>query len=293
MISTNKQIDKSHFCFNAHEKSSIELVRVANRDKNKRDVYTNEIIFIVKGKGRILFNDFSEHFCEKGDMLFLPSGKHYLFLALEATEIIVFRIYSAIWLSENFSLTNTKGWIDTRQHACSNSNLGKLQIHNRIGYLLRGIHDCLLDKIQCQNYFDLKIREFFILLYKYYSQEEINGFLILNTETAFKEYVRFRGHLFYSVKEFAESLGMSPRQFSTQFKATFGKTVYKWMKEQRAKIIYTQLLSSNNPIKQVAFENGFSTVSQFSKFCKKELGKTPSDIRLEKSSDLEKLPTNM
>ena len=122
-----------------------------------------------------------------------------------------------------------------------------------------------------------------MLLRIYYPKEEIYDFLylILSGDTAFSEYVRLYWHRFHNVAEIAESLNITARQFSSKFKAVFGLTPYKWMKRERAKMIKTQLLDANKTIKQVAFENGFCDLPQFTKFCKKEIWKTPTDIRAE------------
>lgn len=51
------------------------------------------------------------------------------------------------------------------------------------------------------------------------------------------------------------------------------------MKANKAKVIQDEITSTNKPFKQIAYENEFSTIAQFTKFCKKEIGKTPSSIR--------------
>ena len=49
-------------------------------------------------------------------------------------------------------------------------------------------------------------------------------------------------------------------------------------------MIQKELTTTDKMIKQIAFEQGFDNKSQFTKFCKKELGANPTEIRANKSS---------
>ncbi len=274
------------FYFDSPEKPTVELVRIANGSKGDLNIRHNEVVFFMEGRLRFIFNDLPDYEGMKGQMLFLPAGGHYSFQALVSTTVIVFRIDEPIRFCYNFSVEKLykSGEDDTHKpHACC---FGALEINTRIWHFLDGISDCLNDGVRCRSFFDLKIKEFFLLLRMYYSKEDIYDFLylILSGDTAFSEYVRLRWHRFRNVEEFADSMHMTTRQFSTKFKTIFGQTAYNWMKERRTKIVYEELITTSKPVKQVAFENGFGTVSQFTKFCKKELGKTPTDIRSGKIS---------
>lgn len=273
--------------FDKSDKPVIELVRIAKG--SKRDLYINfnKVVFIMEGRLRFYFSDFPNIECMKGQILFLPSGSQYSFQATMPTVVMVFRILDSIHLCDNFSMEelyeNKKNSEDS--HKPNTRSFSVLDINTRIWHLLDGINDSLADGIRCRKYFDLKIREFFMLLRIYYPKEEIYDFLylILSGDTAFSEYVRLYWHRFHNVAEIAESLNITARQFSSKFKAVFGLTPYKWMKEGRAKSIKQQLITTKKPIKQIAFENGFSDIPQFTKFCKKEIGKTPTEIRTGKT----------
>lgn len=127
----------------------------------------------------------------------------------------------------------------------------------------------------------MKIKEFFLLLRAYYPKEQIYDFLypILSRDTAFSEYVRKNWSKYKTVKEIADTLHQTPKQFSKKFKEVFDKPPYKWIKERRATAIYHEICSDNIPLKQIAAKYGFSTIPQFTKFCKTELGRNPGELR--------------
>ena len=275
----------SCFHFDTREKPTIESVRIANGTKGHFHPRCNEILFFIEGRMQFVSENFPEYEGMKGLIVFLPAGEKYSYTAVSPTVLIVFRVYDPIRLCDNFTVENlyaSKPAEDT--YKPRTQHYSALEINARMWHLLDGIGDCLSDGVKCGSYFDLKIKEFFLMLRIYYPKEDIRDFLylLLSGDTAFSEYVRQKWHRFRTVAEMAESLRMTPRKFSAKFKEVFGQTHYSWMTEGRARIIRQQLTTTGKPLKQLAIENGFSTVAEFTKFCKKELGKTPTNIRTKK-----------
>lgn len=264
-------------------KPLIELVRIAKQTSGELNVTTNEIVFIMQGRIRLIFTDFPEFEGVKGQILFIPAGGQYAYSAQPGAILVIFRVHDPIQLCDNFSmekLYNTKKKVDDN-HIPHTRSFSVLEINARIWHFLDGINDCLTDGLRCRKYFELKINEFFLLLRIYYTKEDIFDFLylILSKDTAFSEYVRLYWYRFRNVEEIADSMHLTPRQFSAKFKKVFNQTPYKWMKEGRAKLIRQQFINTQKPVKQIALENGFSDMAQFTKFCKKELGNTPTQLK--------------
>lgn len=268
-------------------KPAIELVRIAKGREGNLKIHANGIVFFMEGRVGFTTHDFPDFEGMKGQIIFLPAGGEYSFHTLAAAVLVIFRIYDPIRLCDNYSIENlysSKQPLDT--HKPRTRHYSVLEINARMWHFLDGLYDWLGDGVKCRNFFDLKIREFFITLRFYYHKEDIYDFLylILSGDTAFSEYVRQKWHRFHNVGELAESMRMTPRQFSAKFKRIFGQQAGRWMIEGRAKLIYQQITSTNKPMKQIAIEYGFATVPQFTKFCKKELGRTPTDIRADKTT---------
>lgn len=276
------------FHFERSAKPAIEMVRIAEGDSSKLEISNNEVVFFMEGRVRFIFGNFPDYEGKKGEILFLPAGGRYSYTAINNSLLVIFRIRGPIVLCDNYSVEKLYG---SREKGITylphtRRRFSVMDINTRIWHFLDGIIDSLNDGVKCKVYFDLKIKEFFMLVRLYYTKKDIYDFLylILSEDTSFSEYVRMRWHRFRNVEEMAEYMHLTPRQFSERFKKIFAATPYKWMKEERTKIIRQQLISTNKPIKQVAFENGFSDLPQFTKFCKKEIGKTPTDIRASRNT---------
>ena len=266
----------------------IEVVKIAKDEERLLVIRNNEIICVLEGRLRCLFPEWSDYpKCEgtKGQIFFLPAGGQCICVAPEDTTVMVFRLHEPLRLCEYFPVEKLYGTNGDGQGNESltetDSSIGILDITPRLWHFLDGINDCIADGIKCRCYFEIKIQELFIMLRCYYPKKELHDFLIriLSRDTAFSEYVRLQWCHFRTVQELAGSMNMSTKQFAKKFALIFGETPYHWMKEGRAKQILSEITVTTKSVKQIAFENEFSTIAQFTKFCKKELGNTPTNLR--------------
>lgn len=269
--------------FDHTEVPAIEQIKIAKGDKGQLTASINEMVFLTEGSIKLVINDFVNYHATEGKILFLPAGDKLSFEGLADTKMIVLRIYNTIQLCNSFSLDELSSKV--KQEQADTFGSGVLEINERIWHFLKGLDECLTDGIRCRGYFDLKIKEVFMMLRIYYPKGDIAAFLlpILSDDAAFSEFVKLFWYRYRTVEEIAEAMQLGVRQFSEKFKASFGCPPYRWMKERRAQVVYQQLITTKKPIKQVAMENGFGDITQFAKFCKKELGRSATEIKEDKS----------
>ena len=271
-------------CFNYDhsERPQIEIVRHVEGETMELTVNTNKIIFFLKGRVKYLFYNYPECSVDNGEMLFLPMGYNCTYITESDVEILILRLYTPIKLCESYFVERL---FDSETPSMSieeqPKTLKMLKINQRMQYFIAGLTDCVRDGIKCMHYFDMKIREFFLMLRAYYSKDELRQFLalILSRDTAFSEYVRNNRNKYPTVIALAESMHLTQKQFAKRFKVVFGRAPYGWMKEGRMMTIHHEIVATKKPFKQIAIESGFSSTAQFAKFCKKELGKTPLELR--------------
>ena len=272
-------------CFNYDHStpSQIEIVRYAKGKQVDLVLSTNQIVFFLEGEVKYQPLYGVEYEAIKGSMIFLPTGYRYSCFIKSDAMVMVFRLYNPVKLCESYFAE----YLFNPQEPgfAINKSLKKikmLDINPRIRYLIDGLIDCVADGIKCKHYFDMKIREFFMMLRAYYPKSELREFLsmILSRDTAFSEYVRKNRNRYPTVIALAKSMNMTKKQFSKRFSEVFECTPYKWMKEGRALTIHHEITGTRKPLKQISMENGFNSVAQFTKFCKNELGKTPMELRM-------------
>ena len=274
-----------HFgCFNydRSEKPQIEVKRVAKGDTGILSLKENEIVFVTEGRIRFVSNDFSS--CEglKGQMLFLPAGGNYSFGTLTDSAITIFRFYESIRLCDNFDLENLneeKAAASSYQPRMASPRI--LNINILLWHYLDGLNDLIEEGMRCRSFFQIKIKELLLLLHSFYTKKELQNFFspILSDDMAFSEYVRLHWKDFHTVTELANSMHMTHKQFYNRFIPIFGTRPQRWMNEGRARIIHNEITSTRKQFKLIAAENGFASDTHFTRFCKKELGKTPTEVR--------------
>lgn len=281
------------FYYDKTENPQIELISLPKGYEETRKVINNEVLFFMEGKLKYQFRSFPAVYGSKGQILFVPAGGTFSCKVMNNTEIIIFRLRSHIQLCENFQIEKLYGLGTTEsdgEYKPRTKRLNCLEIKPCVWRFLDALADYLSDGIKCRYFFELKIKELFHLLRLYYSQEDLHDFfyLILSGDTAFSEYVRKRWTRFRNIKEMAGSLNMTQKQFSNKFKTVFGVTPHKWVTEGRAKMVLDELTATNKSFKQIAFELGFSSEQQFSKFSKKVFGKTAKALRVSVKRKTEK-----
>lgn len=265
------EINEHMSCYNyEHSKLTIETFTLSREEKATFKSIYNKVICIR-----------SENDTE---MIFLPAGRVHNYLALDTSEVTIFRLLAPISLCMGYSVEKLyeegSAKFDTPPSEKDNVPY-KLPILPSIEHLLEGVKLGLTDNMKCRYWFELKIRELFILLRTYYSKQDLYYFLYpaLSGDTQFFNDILKHWRTHPSVEELSEVMHMSTRQLSTRFKSVFGITIGKWIIREKAKIIHHEITCTTKLFNQIAEENGFLTKSIFTHFCKREFGCTPSELR--------------
>ncbi len=82
-----------------------------------------------------------------------------------------------------------------------------------------------------------------------------------------------------SLKDAASVVNLSPESFCRYFKQRTGKNFINYLHEMRISNASQLLLNSDLTIAEVAYKNGFTTVSNFNKLFKKITGYRPTEYR--------------
>lgn len=276
--------------YDRSEKPLIEVVRIVKGERRKLSTVNNEIECVIEGRMRYFFGHFPPYEAARGQMIFRPSGGEYAYEALSNAMVVIFRTHNHVMLCNNFSveklygLSEAGGYDEPEE---DKEHIGTMEINARMWHFLNGIIDCVRDGLKCTHWFELKVRELELLMRMYYTKEELYLFfyMILSGNMTFSEYVRLNWRDFRSVKELAESMHMTEKTFRMKFKPLFGQTPHRWMAKNTARIVYKEITSTQKSFKVISAECGFTSETQFTRFCKKELGETPTKLR-EQSDNL-------
>lgn len=93
------------------------------------------------------------------------------------------------------------------------------------------------------------------------------------------EKMRLYFHLPLRVSELAQLAGMSESHFSRQFKSAIGTSPIDWLRRERINQAKRRLIESDDPVKEIARQVGYSDQFFFSKDFKKMTKLTPTQFR--------------
>ncbi len=287
MKNTRKPAHK--LCTNCRKtgKAVIEVVKMVKGKAGIIDLTYHKVLFILEGGIELFCKDEPNYQAAKGKMLFLVAGSQCSYKSLKKSTVVFFRIQAPINLCRDLSLEDL--YVKEKRkrkkvYKPEHNNFGELDMNLQVRQLVDNISQSLEHGLTCHYWLEIKVQEFFLLLRIYYSKERIYEFLypILSNDIAFSEQIRLHWKKFQTAAELAAFLNLTIKKFTMQFTAVFGQTPYQWMLQERARIVLFEVKSTGKLFKEIAVENGFSSESSFTRFCRKEFNKTPTQIRLNK-----------
>ncbi|MGL4806616.1 MAG: AraC family transcriptional regulator, partial [Bacteroidales bacterium] len=151
-------------------------------------------------------------------------------------------------------------------------------VKNTLRIFLKGIHEYLKHKGIHSSVYPHKLTELLLLICFSYEAKELQEIFGCLKISSFQRnvYGNYKG--IRTVGELSEKLNMSKHTFSKQFNDEFGISPAKWLSQQLAKDIIRKISNSNILAKDLMYEFNFSSATDFTRFCKRHYGQTPSEL---------------
>ncbi|MDL2296741.1 helix-turn-helix domain-containing protein [Bacteroidales bacterium OttesenSCG-928-B11] len=234
------------------------------------------VMFVTQGSLRISLNMYKECVLGTGSFFFHPRNVKSLIESLEDYSIIIFRFPFNFLLCAQFPLEKLSDDKQTKQ-----KELQSLPVRGAIKSFLDNVVDLFQDKNYCSYFHELKLKEFLFLIKVYYSEKELQRFFhpILNKDLEFAEKIYANLHKVKTVKDLIEIFNYSYSGFEKRFKRVFGISVYKWLQNERAKLIFHNITCTTKTIASIGYDFGFRSPSHFNDYCKRMFKETPGSLR--------------
>lgn len=279
----NPQEHISCYYYGCPGKPIIEICSMEQGQQQKLTLTSNKIVFVLEGCVAFTLNDYSSKTVEKGSFFFISSGGNLLYKASEKSLVLIIRLEKKVFLCEGCRIERLFAEKQPTAENPSSFDLGinALKTNEALAYFVTGLIDNISGGLLCRYYADVKINELFLLIRAFYSRDELRRLfsLILSPDTCFSEYIRENYHKYKTVGELADSLYMTQKNFARKFMTVFGEPPSQWIKKRKAQRIRSELFMHDKTFSQIADEYGFSNLPSFNRFCKRELGQNPGEIR--------------
>ncbi len=275
------------FCsnYNQGSPSLIECVDIASRKEWEGRTTDKEIVFVLKGSMKISYGFVLDLPVSEKSMILLTPGCRFTAWTGKGVSLMIMRFPEAIYFFDKQHLEDIN-----YENPCLENSLQPLEIKPAIQSFISFLIDTLSDGLRCKHYCELKTKELFYLFQIYYTKEELAIFFrpLLTTDAQFAEFVLTNYHKVKTVNQFASLSSCSLSNFDKKFRRAFGTSAYQWMMQKRNERVFHEINTTNKPFLQIAEEQGFSSNSQFTDYCKKHLGGSPGEIRRRRYADTHK-----
>ncbi|MDR1646408.1 MAG: AraC family transcriptional regulator [Tannerellaceae bacterium] len=267
-LTCRNYVSDFHIGFSYQEVKEGEKLRSTDR-------YFNYFIFLLEGEVMVSCNEFRNHLCQGGEMVFIAQDSESVAEAITDVKYILLSFDNQFTLCDQLALEA----LYTKEKKPPVFN--KIDIRPPMRSVLDSVLFYLGHKIQCKHLFAIKQKEVFLILRAFYTKEEMARFLspMLNKNMDFKAFVLQHYQEVKTVEELANMCKISVRSFNRKFNDYFGDSPYSWMLKQKSKHIKTRLADGKVTFGKIIKEYGFSSPAHFTTYCKKQFGESPSKLR--------------
>ena len=208
-----------------------------------------ELTLIVKGKGRRLIGDNHEYF-ESGDLVLIGPGLPHTWVSDSSMK----------GKSETVVIQFSVEFIERFAGLDELSAINKLLLYAKQGIAFKGKYSAA-------------VKELIKHLPEKRGVEKITGLMYILNELSKLRSVPL------SIQKAAVLINLSPSAFCKFFKRMTGKTFSDYVNDIRITNVCSQLLASDRQIAEIAYGNGFETLTYFNRIFMKKINMRPSSYR--------------
>lgn len=239
-------------------------------------IRSNYLLFILDGEVEVQTDKNELLRVRSGEFFFIPCHLKYNISILKSgTYICLNFIYNNIQLCDKEKIESylSEGLIYSTQFRSLKSN--KL-----LKSFLDGMRYYMEAGINCSHLHDIKEKELMLIIRASYSKKSVLELFhpILGSNISFKESVLLLSDTIFNRTDLATQLNMSVTDLDRKFKEEFNESVHAWMLKHRDKRILERVTSSSVTVKEIVHEFGFSSGSNFNRYCKSHFGCTPKEL---------------
>lgn len=251
------------------------------------DMNINYLIFCRSGHAQISSTLFHDEILCAGEVMFVPRGSECSGVALSDVTLLVHKFNNTVCQHEKCILA----YLYSHRHVRSKIYCCKLTVPESLQILISGIISYLTDEMHDNDLWKLKHKELIWGFTRYYELEELQSFFhpMTDEQVPFRNLVITYYRKANNTEKLAELCGYGVHTFRRIFKNEFGVSVHQWLIKKRAENVKFRLSQIYIPFSDIINEFNFSSPQEFNRFCKANIGDTPSNIRQQylQSSDRE------
>jgi AraC-like DNA-binding protein len=246
----------------------------------------NEIVYILTGTIILVSERGQDFIVPEGHLFFLPKGKKVtVYPQSRDAEALIIRFYDKMQFCHFYRIedllqqADEQGWVE-KSHCLPEYFI--LEANRVLNSCLEILALCHRKGLRCTQYNENKIKELFQILLAFYKEETLYCFFyrVVSADFDFSQQVLDKYSLYGNVSELATTMNYTVSGFEKKFRRVFGESPYRWMKRKKAQEIRGLICGGTMNLKEIGQQFGFSSMSDFYSFVRRELGQTAGEIRM-------------
>ena len=241
----------------------------------KDSISQNYILLFLEGSCSIGSGFYPQRIFKAEEMVLIPKSSVFEGRVLETLKVLVFHFHIPLGNCDKVAFEAYSDYCQRIEY-----DFSPLPIYAPLStFVWQTIH-YLKSGIKCGHLFEIKHKEFFLLLREFYSKEQVSYLLypILGKTLSFKDFVLSNYVEAGCIEKLIRMSHLSKSTFYEKFKADFGVTAKQWMLKQQVNIVRAKACEPHMTIKDLMEAIGYNSPTHFNRFCRTYLGCTPGEL---------------
>lgn len=241
------------------------------------------IIFVLEGDLQVSYFQ-KTGVLSSGDMKHIAHPLDCEVTAITDSELVLCETSSELSLCNQFSLDHLN---EENLNDSEISQYMSLPMHQRLYEMLQHFREVFNSGLKCIHYQNLKRDEAFLYFRAYYSKHDMALFFheYLEFTHGFKHYVLSNADHCTTLDELVQGSNMSRSTFLRHFHEEFNESPSKWLLRRKLDNIIRDIKFTTISFSELSEKYKFSSPAYFATFCRKNFGKTPHQLREEKTEE--------
>lgn len=247
----------------------------AGASMKQNSVTQNYILLLLEGECTMTSGLYPQKIFKGGEMVMIPKSSIFEGAVIRDVKALVFSFDIPLSNCDKFTLESYSDYCRTVDYCFSS-----IPIRSPMSDFANMLIFLLSKGMKCGHLFEIKHKEFFLLLRGFYTKEEIVTLLypVISRTLSFKDFILDNYTKVQSIEELIDRSNLSRSSFYQKFKGDFGVTAKQWILKQQAKAVCAKASEPHVSIKELMDVVRYSSPAQFNRFCREYLGCTPGEL---------------
>jgi len=263
------------------DKPNIELLTLPAKKVLKKKSEDTSLFFLLKGKIEVSYGEVTRSI-EQGHFFLLPTNEKYIISSIDnKAKMAVCHFEEKLFVRHKRKEGLLHDIYNMKLSEVEDCELFAVKINRYIQAILDDCVGVMNSGFICSKYMQCKTEELLILLRSYYPNELLARLFYpaFNSKVDFDQVIKKNRGKFFTVEEYAAAANLDRNTFRQKFKETYGRNPTEWLKQERIKRVFQDLVEGDKSISDIVSDYKFSNFPNFIRFCNMHYKNTPGNIR--------------